>query len=114
MKTKAPYTPKPIRGQSIKGYTKVSQAQVKKLFADGQSFNGFIVGNKVAAFHFFGGWHLIFPIEKNNWADFLEAVVQWAWYNANSKTGLTPAIYLKNRKRVVGVIPPSVPLLIGV
>lgn len=108
-----PYTPKPIRGQSYAGYTKVSVAQVKKLFATNQSFVGFIVGNKVHSFHFFGGWGLAFPIKKQSFQEFEDTLQRWAWYNANSETGNTPAIFLKNRQRVAGVIPQSLPLLIG-
>jgi len=37
---------------------KLSIAQVRALFKKGEKFKGFIVGNKVNSFHFFGGWHL--------------------------------------------------------
>jgi hypothetical protein len=97
MKLATPYTPKAIRGQKVKGYTKVSTSQVARMFADGQTFDGFIVGNKVASWHFFNGWHLAFPIQKETQAEFSDCLQQWAWYNANSETGNTPAIYVRNK-----------------
>jgi hypothetical protein len=96
MKTTASkYVPKPVRGQSFPGHIKVSKAQVKRLFENGQTFSGFIVGNKIHASHFFGGWHLAFPIEKATWEEFEKTLNEWAWYNANSETGNTAAIFLK-------------------
>lgn len=93
--TTTQYVPKAIRGQAFPGHTKVSKAQVKRLFANGQTFKGFIVGNKVRSFHFFGGWHLAFSVEKETWEAFEQMLNQWSWYNANPETGNTPAIFLK-------------------
>lgn len=106
------YFPKAIRGQRFPGHVKVSRAQVKRLFANGQTFSGFIVGCNVSSFHFFGGWHLAFPISKDNLTAFEQTLNEWTWYNANPETGNTPAIYWKKPSRV-SVMPPAAPLLIG-
>lgn len=106
-----PYVPKAIRGQRVKGYTKVSLAQVKRLFADKQSFNGFIVGNKVAAFHFFGGWHLACRITCATLADFMTHLNSFHFY-LDPELGTNAAIYLKKTSKV-SVFPPVAPLLIG-
>lgn len=106
------YFPKAIRGQRFPGHVKVSRAQVKKLFSSGQTFSGFIVGNKVHAFHFFGGWHLAFPISKDSLADFEQTLSAWHYYNACVELGKSPAIYWKKPYRN-SVMPPAAPLLIG-
>lgn len=38
---------------------KITITQVRALFKRGEKFKGFIVGNKVNSFHFFGGWHFV-------------------------------------------------------
>lgn len=108
---KSPYVPKPIRGQRVKGYTKVSVAQVKRLFTDGQTFSGFIVGNKVASYHFFNGWGLACRIQSNTLADFTTSLNSFHFY-LDSELGTRAAIYLKKPSRV-SVVPAMPPLLIG-
>ncbi len=91
------YAPKPIRGQSFQGYTKVSLAQIRKLYASGQAFKGFIVGNKVAAFHFFGGWHLACTLSDEATATFesFETVLNSFHFYLDPELGTRAAFYLK-------------------
>lgn len=51
-------------------YKKVSISTVRANFRKGIKFRGFLVGNKVNSFHFFGGWYLAARIEKDTLADF--------------------------------------------
>jgi hypothetical protein len=94
-----PYKPKAIRGQKYKGHIKISISQVKKLFKDGQSFDGFIVGNKVNSFHFFKGWHLAYPFESYSFESYsfvgFEARVSSFLRNLDPELGNRVAIYLK-------------------
>jgi hypothetical protein len=109
---KTSYIPKPIRGQVVKGHIKVSKSQVKRWFQAGQTFSGFIVGNKVNSFHFFGGWHLAFQLEKSTWTEFERTLNEWAWYNANSETGNIPAIYLKRPRDPNYIMSAAIPFLL--
>lgn len=91
------YTPKAIAGQSFLGYTKISKAQVAKLYATGQRFSGFIVGNKVASFHFFGGWHLACTLSEEateSLESFNKSVNEFCFY-LDAELGSGPAFYLK-------------------
>ncbi len=94
MKSTLPYKPKAIRGQTYPGYIKVSIAQVRKLFEGGQTFDGFIVGNKVASFHFFHGWHLACAFQSGTWRDFETSIDAFTFY-LDAELGNRAAIYLK-------------------
>ena len=87
------YSPKAIRGQSIRGYTKVSRKQVEKLFKTDRNFDGFIVGNKVSSFYFFGGWHLACEFIADSQKDFNNKVNSFLFY-LDKELGNNIAIYI--------------------
>ncbi len=91
---RAAYTPKPSRGQTFPGYIKITAAQVKKLFETGQTFEGFIVGNKVSAAHFFKGWHLACTLSSPTAEEFQSSLNSFLYY-LDSELGTCAAIYLK-------------------
>ena len=93
MKT-APYTPKPIRGLSYPKHIRISRRQLARLFQNpGFTFSGFIVGNNVNTFHFFGGWHLAHRIENRNAADMEETLNGFESY-LDRELGNRAAIFL--------------------
>ena len=87
------YTPKALKGQFCEHYIKVNRRQVSKLFKSGQSFNGFIVGNKVASFHFFAGWHLAYSFDADNEEYFNKVVNSFRVY-LDKELGSDVAIYI--------------------
>lgn len=92
--TTTTYTPKPIAGQTVKGYTKVNIAQIRKLYASGQTFNGFMVGNKVSSFHFFGGWTLACTVHPETIEEFERQHNEFCFY-MDPELGSGAAFYLK-------------------
>lgn len=90
------YTPKAIRGQRYPGYTKVSVRQVRRMLDEGQTFDGFLVGNNVNSFHFFGGWHLAFRIEVQSRAEFDRSLNAFLFY-LEPELGNRAAIFLKRQ-----------------
>lgn len=94
--TKQSYFPKPIRGQAFPGYTKVSRSQVKKYMEAGNTFNGFLVGNRVNWFHFHGGWHLAYDFYCESFQSF-QTTCNNAKFYLEPELGNNIAIYLKNQ-----------------
>jgi hypothetical protein len=96
---KKPYFPKAIRGQAYPGYIKVSRAQVERLLNSGQSVRGFMVGNNVNTFHFFGGWHLAHTFEESNLADFQSRCNSFHFY-LELELGRRAAFYIRHPYRL--------------
>ncbi len=96
MKTLAPYTPKPARGVSCKGYIRVTRSQLAKVFTSrpGWTFDGFIVGNNVNPFHFFGGWHLACPLTGKTADEMAGSLSQFEFY-LDRELGNRAAIFIR-------------------
>ena len=60
----------------------------------GNPFKGFIVGNKVNTFHFFGGWHLACRLEKETLEEMQSSLNEFSFY-LDPELGSHPAIFLK-------------------
>lgn len=89
------YTPKAVRGIKFPGHIRINRAQLKKLFSQpAWTFSGFIVGNNVSSFHFFGGWHLAHKIEKRNEKD-MDETINGLLFSLEPELGRDCAIYLK-------------------
>lgn len=88
------YFPRPISGQTFPGYVKINKLQVKKFLEHGGKFTGFIVGNKVNSFHFFGGWTLAYSIECKTMEEFERSLNSFLFY-LDPELGDRAAIYLK-------------------
>ncbi len=94
MKTSTPYRPRAIRGISYPGHVRISRRQLARLFQEpGFSFSGFIVGNNVNTFHFFGGWHLAHRIENRN-AEDMEKTLNGFEFHLDRELGNRAAIFL--------------------
>lgn len=93
-KTKTPYLPKPVRGLAYKGHLRINRAQLKRWFAEGNTFKGFIVGNNVHPFHFFGGWYLACTIEAETLTEAEEKIRGFEFY-LDAELGDQAAIFLK-------------------
>ena len=88
------YDPRAIRGIKYPGHTKISINQAKRVIAE-RPFVGFIVGNKVAPSHFFGGWRLACPIRSATLEDFTRQYNSFKFY-LDPELGNRVSIYLKN------------------
>ncbi len=88
------YFPKPIKGLAYAGHVKISHAQVIKYLQLGNKFEGFLVGNKVNSFHFFGGWYLACRVTSDNLDEFNKSFNSFNFY-LEPELGNRPAIYLK-------------------
>lgn len=89
------YFPKAVRGISYSGYIRINRAQLNKLFENKEfKFNGFIVGNKVNSFHFFGGWHLAWTLNDRSKEEMKEAI-QGFERHLDRELGTQAAIFLK-------------------
>lgn len=112
MKTKLP---KPIRGCSYKGHIRINRTQLAKLFRDPAfRFTGFIVGNKVAPFHYFGGWYLAHRIEGRN-AEEMESTINGFCFYLDPELGNSAAIFVRPsaiRRAADPVFPPMLPALL--
>jgi len=97
MKTQS--MPKPIRGQSFPGYIKVSCTQVERLLSSGQTVTGFMVGNKVNSFHFFGGWCLASRFTHDNVKDFQTSLNAFSFY-LEPELGSRAALYIRKPYRL--------------
>ncbi len=53
-------------------YKKQTITQVRASFKKGVPFNGFLVGNKVNSFHWFGGWRLAHEVKCDTLETFEE------------------------------------------
>jgi hypothetical protein len=109
------YTPKAVRGIKFPGHIRINRAQLKKLFRQPAfTFSGFIVGNNVNSFHFFGGWHLALTIENRNQKDMTETLNGFE-FHLESELGNRAAIYLKKtpskRKQAIPQVCTMLPLL---
>jgi hypothetical protein len=93
------YIPKAIAGQTYPGYIKVSRRQVEKLLKAGQSVRGFMVGNKVNGFHFFGGWHLAHKFEFSEQADLKRAINSFLFY-LDAELGNRAALFIRKPYRL--------------
>lgn len=71
---------------------KLSIAQVRALFKKGEKFKGFIVGNKVNSFHFFGGWHLASKVRADTLEEFINHKNAFEFY-LEPELGNRAAIY---------------------
>ena len=92
---KTNYVPKSTRGQEVKGYTKITRAQVHRLFKSGQSFTGFIAGNKVSKNHYFGGWHLSYSFSACTQNGFNDTCIHFM-LNLDKQLGNDIVIYIEN------------------
>ncbi len=102
------YTPKAVRGIKFPGHIRINRTQLAKLFSTpGWTFSGFIVGNKVNPFHFFGGWHLACVIEHYSEKEMGETINSFLWY-LESELGNDCAIYLKKTRTFRKVAIPQV------
>lgn len=72
---------------------KITITQVRSMFKKGEKFKGFIVGNKVNSFHFFGGWHLASSFEAATLDEFVEHKNAFEFY-LEPELGNRAAIYL--------------------
>lgn len=87
------YVPKTLRGVQCPGHIRVNISQLKKWFAQGNSFKGFLVGNNVNSFHFFGGWHLAYTLEAANLEEFTKQLNSFHFY-LDPELGNQAAIFL--------------------
>lgn len=85
--------PKDIRGIRFPGYIKINRTQARKWLESGQAFKGFLVGNKVAPFHFFQGWRLAAEIEVSDFKEFETHFNNFTYY-LDSELGSGVSIYL--------------------
>lgn len=93
------YTPKPVRGQTFPGYLKVNRTQIEKLLNAGQTVRGFMVGNKVNSFHFFGGWCLACSFTHDNVKDFTVTLNSFNFY-LDPELGTQAAFYIRKPYRL--------------
>ena len=94
---KTSYATKQTRGSEVKGFTKVTRAQVRALFENGQTFNGFIAGNKVSKNHYFGGWHLSYSFTAYTQNGFNDTCISFM-LNLEKQLGNDIVIYVENKK----------------
>ena len=71
---------------------KITITQVRALFKRGEKFKGFIVGNKVNSFHFFGGWHLASEVRADTLEEFIKYKNAFEYY-LEPELGNRAAIY---------------------
>lgn len=89
--------PKTIKGVQFKGHIRISKSQLAKLFLNPLfRFNGFIVGNKVNSFHFFGGWHLACKLSGKTSEEMKESINGFLFY-LDSELGNNAAIFLDRK-----------------
>ncbi len=93
-----PYTPKASRGLSFPGHIRINRRQLARLYASrpGFLFSGFIVGNNVNTFHFFGGWHLACTLEKKTAEEMEQSLNSFAFY-LDPELGNRPAVFLSRK-----------------
>jgi len=89
------YFPRACRGQVVKGYTKITIKQLRKYMEFGNKFDGFLVGNFVAAYHFHNGWHLACNVECDTLHEF-ETIRNSFLFYLEPELGNLACIYLKN------------------
>ena len=68
-------------------------AKIRSMFKKGEKFKGFVVGNKVNSFHFFGGWHLASSFEAATLEEFMNHKNSFEFY-LESELGNRAAIYI--------------------
>jgi len=106
--------PKAARGASFKGYLRITQAQLARLFRNPAfRFTGFIVGNKVSPAHYFGGWHLACRREGLDSEDMRISTNAFLFY-LDAELGNRAVIFVRRsaiRRAQDPVFVPSTPLL---
>lgn len=91
---KKQYIPTAVRGVSYQGHIRINRSQLAKLFRNPDfTFHGFIVGNKVNTFHFFGGWHLACTLTNKTEQEMKEALNGFEYY-LDAELGSQAAIFL--------------------
>ena len=102
------YVPSAVRGQTFFGFTRINKAQLKRyLLQPGTWFSGFIVGNKVASYHFFNGWHLAHSI-SNATLEETETAISAFLFHLDGELGDNVAIYQKEVQRPINPVKPKV------
>jgi hypothetical protein len=88
------YVPKPVRGCSCKGHIRINRRQLARLFQNPDwRFSGFIVGNNVNPFHFFGGWYLACRLENKTSEEMTKAINSFCFY-LDAELGSDAAIFV--------------------
>ena len=107
--------PKPARGCSHKGHIRINSRQLAKLFTNPHfRFTGFIVGNKVAPFHYFGGWHLACTLDGKSKEEMQSAINSFCFY-LDPELGNNAAIFVRPsaiRRGNDPVFPVTTPVLL--
>jgi len=76
-----------------RAYKKVTITQVRAAFKRGESFDGFLVGNKVNSSHFFAGWYLASSFKASNMDEFQKHRNAFDFY-LEPELGKASAIYV--------------------
>jgi len=108
--------PKAVRGCSLPGFIRINSRQLATLFRDPDfRFTGFIVGNNVSPFHFFGGWHLACRLDGLNREDFDRSINSFLFY-LDPELGTRAVIFVRPsaiRRASNPAFVPTLPLLAG-
>jgi hypothetical protein len=106
--------PKNARGCTVAGFIRINRSTLARLFrSPAFRFTGFIVGNKVAPFHYFAGWHLACTLEGETEQEMQKAINGFLFY-LDQELGNNCAIFVRPsaiRRAADPVIVPSLPLL---
>ena len=107
--------PKNSRGCTFKGFLRINSAQLAKLFTNPAfRFTGFIVGNKVAPFHYFGGWHLACKLDGKSKEEMREAISSFLFY-LDPELGNNAALFVRPsalRRAADPIFTPAAPVLL--